>query len=695
MQVSSSTAVVAAPVRVQARRAWLTWAGPFQPLLRCVLLGVGLLTLSRLALAVWQWPRVEATGIWPEVLLQGLRVDLIMLGWIMALPVLLLPLLVHPGGARAWSWLVRIVCVGGLGFLCFMEMATPAYLQQFDARPDRLFIEYLVHPREVLAMLWQGYRPLLLLSAVVMMLASWGLWRWFRPAATAMQPGWSRRWIWLGWPLALLSVFAAIRSTTDHRPANPAMFALTSDQLVNDLILNSGWSLLQAAYAMRHEADVSAYYGHMDPQLALDIVRRGMQPSSGSPDPEPLVWTDPERPTLHLQTPTRLRARPLNLVILLQESIGATFVESLGGMAATPELEQLRQKGWWFERLYATGTRSARGIEAVVAGFMPTPARAVLKLSLAQSGFFTIGSLLKRHGYHTEFIYGGEAHFDQMRGFLTGNGFDHVVDRADFTEPAFIGSWGVSDGDLFAMTHARLQALYDQGQPFLVFAFTSSNHEPFEYPEGVILPVGPPRSVDNAVRYADRVMGDFFRQAEQSAYWADTVFLVVADHDVRVYGNQLVPVEKFHIPALLLGADIIPAVTSTITSQIDLAPTLLSVLGIAAEHPMVGRDLTRTWPDGGRAMLQFDDLYAWLEEDALTILRPERPPVAGHFDPISRQVTLWPDPPTQQRVQRALAHVSLASWLYREQRYGLPLQASDAQPAVRSLNSPRQRTTAM
>lgn len=126
-----------------------------------------------------------------------------------------------------------------------------------------------------------------------------------------------------------------------------------------------------------------------------------------------------EIPTLIEQKATVRRERPLNLVIILEESLGATFVESLGGVPVTPELEKLKQEGWWFEQLYATGTRSVRGIEAVTTGFMPTPAQAVVKLALAQRNFATLASILDGAGYESEFIYGGEGHFDNMRGFFS------------------------------------------------------------------------------------------------------------------------------------------------------------------------------------------------------------------------------------------------------------------------------------
>ena len=123
--------------------------------------------------------------------------------------------------------------------------------------------------------------------------------------------------------------------------------------------------------------------------------------------------------------------------------------------------------------------------------------------------------------------------------------------------------------------------------------FSSSNHDPFEFPDGRIeLYEQPKQTRNNAAKYADYAIGTFFRKAMASPYWKDTVFLVVADHDSRVFGKDLVPVANFHIPGLILGADIAPRRDPRLVSQVDLAPTLLSLIGIGDPMLMTGQDLT-------------------------------------------------------------------------------------------------------
>jgi phosphoglycerol transferase MdoB-like AlkP superfamily enzyme len=650
-------------------RALVHRFGPYAPLVEFLFLGVLLLSLSRIALVVWQWERAAATDAVALILLQGLRSDLITLGLFAAPAVLALPVFLARGRFRtgrrlACGWLVL-----GLILIAFLEIATPQFLAEYDARPNRLFIEYLVYPREVFGMLWEGYRGALFGAALALVAWSAVVIGRFRPYLANAGSSPAKAGLLMVWPLVVALLFVMIRSSFQHRPANPASFAFCDDAMVNSLVVNSAYSVLYAAYSLKDESRSSEIYGQLSAQEMIERVRTGMSVPGAD-------FSSEELPTLRRHVASVRRDQPLNLVIVLQESLGAGFVERLGGKPVATNLSRMAEEGVWFNRLYATGTRSVRGIEAVVAGFPPTPARSVVKLSKSQQGFFTLATLLREEGYQNEFIYGGESHFDNMRGFFLGNGFHTVIDRQDYVAPRFVGSWGVCDEDLFAMTHERIQALHAADSPFFVLAFSSSNHTPFEFPDGRIELVDPEKqTVNNAVRYADYALGKFIAQARESEYWANTLFLVVADHDTRVYGDALVPIDKFHIPGLILGADVTPRQIESIASQIDLAPTLLSLMGVDSEHPLPGRDLTRTLPEFGqtskvhpRAMMQFGQYFAWLQGDVVTVLAPEAG--ARQFSYDRRTHVLEPlDSVNTEAARDALAHVLMPAWLYREQRY--------------------------
>ncbi len=640
--------------------------GPWLLFVNFVVLAVIGLSVSRLALMLWQWERVQPAGELGWMLLQGVRADLILIGLLIAIPVLLAPLIAIRQLETVWRRFCYAWCLIALTFLIFVELSTPSFLLQYDVRPNRLYIEYLKYPKEVLSTLWHGFRSPLLLGIALTIALVWLAAQHLRRLAQLQRVA-NNKTLWLTWPLVVLLVFISIRSTTQHRPANPSFFAITSDAMVNSLIINSGYSVLYALYSLRHEARSTEMYGKLDETIML-------QQALNWPWLKYYQFNDPTQPTKHKQQATIQRDKPLNLVIVLQESMGATFVKSLGGVPVTPELERLKKQGLWFENLYATGTRSVRGIEAVVAGFAPTPAQSTVKLSNSQQGFTTLASVLKAADFHTQFIYGGEAHFDNMRSYFIGNGFNQIVDIDQIKNPNFIASWGVSDGDLFDKADAefsRLQQLRQQtGQPFFSLVFTSSNHEPFEFPdEKIALHEEPKNTVNNAVKYADWAMGQFFKKAQQSSYWCDTLFLIVADHDNRVYGSNLIPVEKFHIPGLILGADTKAGVIETLTSQIDLAPTLLSMLGVNSCHPMVGRDLTLDSTSPGRALIQFEQYFTLKQPDGLTILKPDGTVVRGTYDAQQKVLKLSDTAATRAEYEKALAQVQLPSYLYREGKY--------------------------
>lgn len=620
---------------------------PFLAVFLLALVGLG---LARLGLSVWHHEQVTAVDGWTPVLLQGLRVDVATLSMLLgpgAVAGLLLPQAwwhhCHMQRALA-AWLAAVASV-----LVMLELATIDFMAEYGLRPNRLFVEYLLYPREVAATVANGHAATTALTLAAVFLTAIGLYRWLgrsRPAAGAATPHWRHR-VPMAACVLLLAVLGA-RSTLGHRPLNPAMVAFSTDATVNVLPLNSFYSVAHATRDWLGRQPGSEIYGDMPYAQVVAEVRKeaGLEG----------VGRDPALPTL-APHPARYHGPPRNLVIVLEESLGAQFVGSLGGRNLTPHLDRAARAGWAFDRLYATGTRSVRGIEAVLTGFTPTPADAVVKRPEAQHDFFTLAELLRRHGYDTTFYYGGESHFDNMRGFFLGNGFQRVIDQDDYTTPAFVGSWGVSDEDLFARADSEFRRLHAQGRPFFGLVFTSSNHDPFEFPEGRIdLYEHPKATRNNAAKYADHALGTFLERVATADYRDDTVFLLVADHDSRAFGADLVPIENFHIPGVILAPGIEPHRDPRIVSQIDLAPTLLSLIGIDDPTPMLGRDLTDPGVlVPGRALMQYDRNFALMQGDNVVVLQPHAPAAGFRFDPATARLSPAPIQVGMERAARATA----------------------------------------
>ncbi|MGI2993389.1 LTA synthase family protein [Vibrio alginolyticus] len=633
--------------------------GPLQPIAAFSLFSLLFLSISRVLLAFWQIDRIDSLNDLIYILGQGLRVDIATLCWLFILPALLstfMPLTGKMG--ECWKRILRIWMVLGLWVLVYMELATAPFIQEYDLRPNRLFVEYLIYPKEVMSMLWTGYKLELFIGALGTVLTITLGWKWSKKLTDkAQQVNWKWR------PLLALFVVlfgvAGARSSLGHRPLNPAMVAFSNDPLLNDLALNSSYSLLFAVNSMKSEKSAEQFYGKMDTQKMLELVRTSSTKSDFTPSLLPTMNSNP----------ATYQGKHKNLVILLQESLGAQFVGALGGLPLTPNLDELMKEGWQFTQMYATGTRSVRGIEAVTTGFPPSPSRAVVKLSKSQTGFFTIADLLKAQGYHTQFIYGGEANFDNMKTFFFGNGFDQIVEEDDYNNPSFVGSWGVSDEDLYNKANEEFERLSKSDKPFFSLVFTSSNHSPYEYPKGKIEPYDSEYMTrKNVVKYSDYALGTFFEKAKKSSYWDDTIFIVIADHDARVSGANLVPVKHFHIPALILGKGIQPRKDDRIANNIDMPPTLLSLIGVDAKTPMIGRDLTKPLArEDERAMMQYDKNFGYLTRDNLVVLSPGEKVSTLAYD--FKDQTMEPLEVDESIVERAKANALFASKAYQNNWY--------------------------
>ncbi|MCD9464178.1 hypothetical protein CJF25_14485 [Photobacterium phosphoreum] len=632
------------------------------PILMFLISGIIILTVSRTFLCIWQRNRVSNVRGWKVIFISGLRMDIVSMCYLLILPCLITPLAIGvPYLSQIWLIILPIWITFGLWLLVYMEAATPFFIKEYDVRPNRLFVEYLIYPKEVMSMMWSGYKLELALGLIISLTTVYFGWIFSNYLVQDLQ---TPNWYWR--PVIALSTVAlcvlGARSTLGHRAINPSMIAFSHDNLMNDLPLNSSYSVLYAMKLMRKIVDSSTIYPPMKTSDIIHTLQENSQLTAKA-------FTQPLLPTLAYHQASNTGKRK-NIVILLQESLGARFVGGLGGLPLTPNLDKLMQESWNLTRLYATGTRSIRGIEAVTTGFFPTPANAVVKLPKSQNNFYSIAQTLKAENYHTQFIYAGESHFDNMKGFLLGNGFVDIQDLPTFHNPEFIGSWGACDEDLYNKAHEQFSMLTEQNKPFFSLVFTTTNHSPYDYPQGKIEPYNHPSATrENTVKYSDFALGQFIEQAKKSDYWDDTIFVLVADHDSRAYGDQIVPIDCFHIPAVIFGGGVAAHEDNRLASQLDLPPTLLSMAGISANHPMMGHDLTKDVAEHKqRAVMQYHNNFAWLNNNNHAIVfQPNKDIMTFHYDPTSH--ILIPSELPDDEIKTANAFALWGSLSYKQDFY--------------------------
>jgi len=658
-------------------RQWLTTA---RPLLLFYLLVLLLSLAGRLVLVAQHWAALRTGGAnIPLALLVGVRIDTMAAGIILALPTLLL-FLWPPAGRKLAERLLGLYLLTIMLIAVYMEIATPPFVEEFDARPNEIFINYLKYPREVLGTILSTHLLSLLFALIALTVMAVLYLRWWRQSSLftrALAVPYRVRLAFL-LPTALL-VFIGIRSSFGHRPANLSDATYCNCHIANEIAKNTLYAVGYAVYAKRKfEVDVKLY-GRMKPEEAITRVRRLL-----GIDPKTLV--EPEKyPLLRLEAthfPERGRT-PRNLVVIIEESLGAQFVAAAGGEPGiTPNLNRLSRQGILFTRLYASGTRSVRGMEAIVGGFLPIPGTSVLKRNLSQKDFFSLAQLLGPRGYDCSFIYGGEKRFDNMGSWYYGNGFNRIIDEPDFVNPVFHGIWGVCDEDLMDRADREYTQMHRAKKPFLSVMFTTTNHTPFEFPPGRIeLIAGLPAACDkNAVKFNDYALGRFFARAREHGYYDDTVFIIVADHNVRVRSspNGVMPVANYRIFGLILGGGIEPRRWRRIATQMDVTSTALDLLGRDFVHPIIGRSIFAPGKNDF-ALMQFYSVYGFMRGGEMAVFEPKAQPASF----LVRGDDLSPRPHDRELERDGLALLSLSSYLYQNRLHALPRQwaGTSGQPA--------------
>ncbi len=632
-------------------------ARPMKQMISYYLLFIGLFFLGRLVLFALYYDRIADAGVlhWWSFLV-GLRMDTISVCVILCIPTVLV-LLIPKKFEKISTAILRLYFLAFLLVAIFIEIATVPFMAEFDVRPNEIFINYLEYPKEVLGNVWASYKPELMVAVLIMAAATWLYWRLSRESfAAAFKIIWWKRAL-LFIPISLL-LYAGVRSSFGHRAANISTAVFTTSHLVNEISKNSLHSITYAFYSQRRHGGSSKEYGKMDLNQAYDRVSRRLRIPVGDPD-KPFSRTQ----VSHFEYET-----PKNLVIFIQESLGAQFVEAVGGQSGiTPNLNRLADEGILFTNLFSNGTRSIRGLAGLTAGILPVPGRGVLKRNKAQQGFFTVASLLKPLGYESSFIYGGVSNFDNMRSWFLGNGFDRIIEEKDFPEEGFHGIWGVSDEELVEKAVQEFKIHHENGQPFVSVLFSTTNHTPFEYPEGRIEPISgfPKNGVENAIKFADYAIGKLIQDSQSAGIYDSTLFVIVADHNVRVFGDDLVPVNMFHVPALILGGGIQPEKIEALVTQPDVLATALDLMGLDLTYPIMGKSIYED-REKELALMKFHDLFALRHSDEVAIIQPGVEPltfayVDQHLEQRQSNIELEQD---------ALAFVIVLDDLYQNRRFG-------------------------
>ena len=366
-------------------------------------------------------------------------------------------------------------------------------------------------------------------------------------------------------------------------------------------------------------------------------------------------------------------AKKYNIILVMVESLSAEYMGIYGDKRGlTPHLDTLAKKSIFFNNFFATGTRTVRGMEAVVLSLPPTPGRSIVKRPDCENSN-SAGFIFKELGYENKFIYAGHGYFDNMNYFFSNNGFE-VVDRLAFKEDeiTFANVWGVCDEDLFNKTMKEADRSYTNKKPFFSFVMTTSNHRPYTYPEGKIdIPSHTGR--DGGVKYTDYAIDQFLKDASKKPWFDDTIFVVVADHNGGSAGKTSLPIWRYKIPFFIYAPKIVHAGTvSKLASQVDLMPTLMGVLGQTYDVKSYGDDILSK-DHHARAFVGNYQKLGLYHDNTVTVLSPDK----SVKDYIIEKQTLYnvkykEKEASKEEIEDIVTYYQSASYLYKDKLLGYP-----------------------
>ena len=546
----------------------------------------------------------------------GLRFDIVILSWII-LPLFVISLLPFIKLSSQFGQKMFSIVLTVIFSMAFMiSLADIRYFDNFGSRMNYWAVDYIVYPSLFLysAISYPGFWMLLALWIFVTVMFYLAVRKIFRKAGATPPSGrLTKRIICCVMAAALLVL--GIRGSVGMKPLDWGAAFFSDDPFLNQTALNGIYTLTRSIYEelqegrklFGQESDRFSFYPVEDTYgTVLDMLN--IKPEM------------PENFSLEHKTPgkDRFPFKP-NIIIIIMESWSADKIGALGSrFGVTPDFDTLCNHGILFTNFYANGVRTNRGIPAVLCSFPSLPGRSIMKRYAAGYPFRSIGDILREKGYSTTFAYGGDIEFDNMEGFLRTAGYERFYGESDFDRSARLGKWGIPDHVIFDKLAHEVSNF---PRPFHLAVLTLSNHDPYLIPDDRFKKYGeavPDGNMLNTFYYTDWALGQFIDSLKSEPLFDSTIFVITADHCPHQGGKYPLAPRNFHIPLLIYGPKLLgdsAAIIGKISSQVDILPTLIDLLGIETRQYSWGRDLLNLPPDdSGFAVITAEDRLGLIEK---------------------------------------------------------------------------------
>ncbi|GAA4773357.1 sulfatase-like hydrolase/transferase [Flavobacterium hankyongi] len=530
------------------------------------------------------------------------------------------------------------------------------FWNEFGVRYNFIAVDYLVYTNEVIKNIMESY-PVVPLFTAVGLITGFFTYLIVKKSQSFLNdlPSFKEKLqlsaVYIG--LFLIGLFLV--PTLAKQETSPNVFT-------NELQANGLYRFYLAF--MNSELDYDKFYKTMPEKDAFALLKTQI-PDIKNLSTEREIKSD--KPEIHK-----------NVVLITIESLSADFMKCYGNENnITPFLDSLSTKSTMFSNLYAVGNRTIRGLEAVTLCLPPSPGESIVKRKDNKNKFST-GSIFKQKGYTVKYLYGGDAYFDNMEDFFKGNGYD-IVDKKTMKpeEITFSNVWGVCDEDMAKKAIKVMNEEAKTGKPFFNHWMTVSNHRPFTYPAGKIDIPNDSKSREGGVKYTDYALKQFFKMAKKQSWYNNTVFVILADHCASSAGKTELPVDKYHIPAMIFDSTTLGKINPVLMSQIDIMPTLFGMLNFNYKSKFYGQDVNIPYFEQRALIATYQDL-GLIKQNKLTIISPKQK--AKQFDLIpdtnvkdQNFILKYEEKPVKKMdetlVKKTVAFYQTASILLKQKKY--------------------------
>lgn len=314
--------------------------------------------------------------------------------------------------------------------------------------------------------------------------------------------------------------------------------------------------------------------------------------------------------------------RKRNVVILMVESMGREYLSAISGETAyMPFLDSLCGQALVLTNAFANSEGSPKGNCAVLAGIPSFTEEAFMHTPYAGNRVEGLGTRLKELGYTTSYMHGGLNGEFKFDSFSKSCGFDTYHGKDEFGDDRFYdGHWGVYDEEFLQYAAERMSAM---PEPFATCIFTLTTHDPFPIPPRYKgrFPKGT-QEIHESLGYADLAIRRFFERASREPWYANTLFVITADHTFKYNDHPawyMNPAGRFAVPILLYTPDgALLGQDTAVAQQLDILPSVLDLVGYEGSIHAFGRSVFRD-DRPGRAIIQLGGLYKLIEGERMLL----------------------------------------------------------------------------